>query len=141
MAGKTIAELVVGETASFTKTISEYDVYAFAGITGDMNPVHIDKVAAAASRFGARVAHGMLTASLLSTTIGARLPGEGTIYRSQSLKFIKPVFIGDTITATVVVAELLTEKNRVRLLTRCTNQDGELVAEGESLVSPPKAAE
>ena len=140
MSGRTIQQLRVGETACFSKTISEYDVYAFAGITGDLNPVHIDRVAAEASPFGKRVAHGMLTASLLSTVLGARLPGPGTIYLSQSLKFVKPVFIGDTVTATVEVAELLTEKNRVRLATRCTNERGEVVAEGESWVMPPKQA-
>lgn len=141
MSGKTIQELRVGDTASFSKTISEYDVYAFAGITGDLNPVHIDRVAAEASPFKARVAHGMLTASLLSTVLGAKLPGPGTIYLSQSLKFKQPVFIGDTVTATVEVAELLTDRNRVRLATRCTNERGEVVAEGESWVLAPKAAE
>lgn len=141
MVGKTIGELQVGESASFSKTISEYDVYAFAGITGDLNPVHIDRVAAEASPFGARVAHGMLTASLISTVLGARLPGPGTIYLSQSMKFMKPVFLGDTVTATVEVAELLTNKNRVRLTTRCTNERGEVVAEGESWVMAPTAAQ
>lgn len=140
MPGRTISELAVGDRASFTKTLGEYDVYAFAGITGDLNPVHIDRVAAEASPFGARVAHGMLTASLLSTVLGSRLPGEGTIYLSQSLKFLKPVYIGDTVTATVEVAELLVEKNRVRLATRCTNEKGDVVAEGESWVMPPRAA-
>ena len=137
--GKSVEELVIGETASFAKTISEYDVYAFAGITGDLNPVHIDRVAAEASPFGKRVAHGMLTASLLSTVLGARLPGPGTIYLSQTLKFLKPVFIGDTVTATVEVAELVPAKNRVRLATRCTNERGDVVAEGESWVMAPKA--
>lgn len=137
--GKSVEELVIGETASFSKTISEYDVYAFAGITGDLNPVHIDRVAAEASPFGKRVAHGMLTASLLSTVLGARLPGPGTIYLSQTLKFLKPVFIGDTVTATVEVAELVPAKSRVRLATRCTNERGDVVAEGESWVMAPKA--
>ena len=137
--GKSVDELVIGETASFAKTISEYDVYAFAGITGDLNPVHIDRVAAEASPFGKRVAHGMLTASLLSTVLGARLPGPGTIYLSQTLKFLKPVYIGDTVTATVEVAELVPAKNRVRLATRCTNERGDVVAEGESWVMAPKA--
>jgi 3-hydroxybutyryl-CoA dehydratase len=137
--GRTIDELAVGDTATFSKTISEYDVYAFAGITGDQNPVHIDRVAAEASPFGARVAHGMLTASLLSTVLGLRLPGPGTIYLSQNLRFLKPVYIGDTVTARVEVVELNREKNRVRLATRCTNERGEVVAEGESVVLPPKA--
>lgn len=137
--GKSVEELAIGETASFSKTISEYDVYAFAGITGDLNPVHIDRVAAEASPFGKRVAHGMLTASLLSTVLGAHLPGPGTIYLSQTLKFLKPVYIGDTVTATVEVAELVPAKSRVRLATRCTNERGDVVAEGESWVMAPKA--
>jgi 3-hydroxybutyryl-CoA dehydratase len=137
--GRTIAELSIGDTAAFSKTISEYDVYAFAGITGDLNPVHIDRIAAEASPFGGRVAHGMLTAALLSTVLGLKLPGPGTIYLSQSLRFRKPVYIGDTITARVEVAELNVDKNRVRLATRCTNERGEVVAEGESVVMPPKA--
>ena len=140
MPGRTITELSLGDRASFAKTLGESDVYGFAGITGDFNPVHINRVAAAASPFGDRVVHGMLTASLLSTAIGTYLPGEGSIYLSQSLRFLKPVFIGDTITATVEVAELVLEKNRVRLATRCTNQKDEVVAEGESWVMPPRAA-
>jgi 3-hydroxybutyryl-CoA dehydratase len=137
--GRTMEQLRVGDTASFTKTISEHDVYAFAGITGDLNPVHINRLAAEASPFGSRLVHGMLTASLLSTVLGLRLPGPGTIYLSQSLRFTKPVFIDDTVTAQVEVSELMVEKNRVRLATRCTNQRGEVVAEGESVVIPPKA--
>jgi 3-hydroxybutyryl-CoA dehydratase len=136
MNGKTVDEMQVGERASFTKTISEADVYLFAGITGDFNPVHVDRVAAEASAFKARIAHGMLTASLISTVLGTQLPGPGAIYLSQSLKFRAPVFFGDTITATVEVAELLPAKNRVRMHTSCANQRGEIVAQGESLLMP-----
>lgn len=139
MDGKTVDEMEIGERASFTKTISETDVYLFAGITGDFNPVHIDQVAAEASTFKARVAHGMLTASLISTVLGMRLPGPGAIYLSQSLKFRAPVHIGDTITATVEVAELLPGRNRVRMHTSCANQRGDIVAQGESLLMPRKA--
>jgi 3-hydroxybutyryl-CoA dehydratase len=139
MNGKTIDQMQVGERAHFTKTISESDVYLFAGITGDFNPVHIDAVAAEATPFKQRIAHGMLTASLISTVLGMQLPGPNAIYLSQSLRFKRPVFIGDTITAAVEVAELIEEKNRVRLTTRCTNQAGEVVAEGESLLMPRKA--
>jgi 3-hydroxybutyryl-CoA dehydratase len=135
-AGRTIHELAVGQKASFTKTISEHDVYAFAGITGDFNPVHVDAVAAAASPFGARVVHGMLTASLLSTVLGMHLPGPGAIYVSGSTTFKRPVFLGDTITAEVEVAELDVEKNRARFRTRCLNQHGKVVLEGESLLMP-----
>ncbi len=135
--GRTLAQLRAGDVASFSKTIAECDVYGFAGITGDLNPVHIDARAAAASPFGARVAHGMLTASLVSTVLGLRLPGPGTIFLSQSMRFLKPVYIGDTVTARVEVAELVPAKNRVRLLTRCSNQKGEAVGEGEAVVMAP----
>jgi 3-hydroxybutyryl-CoA dehydratase len=136
MNGRTVHEMNVGERARFTKTISESDVYAFAGITGDFNPVHIDEVAAAASPFGGRIAHGMLTASLISTVLGLHLPGPGAIYVSQSTRFKRPVHIGDTVTAEVEVAELMVEKNRARFATRCVNQRGEVVAEGESVLMP-----
>lgn len=137
--GRSASELRVGDAASFSKTISESDVYGFAGITGDMNPVHIDRQAAEASPFGGRVAHGMLTASLVSTVLGLRLPGPGTIFLSQSMRFLKPVYIGDTVTARVEVVEILEAKNRVRLTTRCSNQSGDTVGEGEALViaAPP----
>jgi len=136
MSGKTIQQMQVGDTASFAKTISESDVYLFAGITGDFNPVHVNQTAAEATQFGQRIAHGILTAGLISTVQGMTLPGPGAIYVSQSLKFKAPVFIGDTITATVEVAELLVERNRVRLATRATNQHGKTVAEGESVLMP-----
>ncbi len=135
--GRTIRELRLGDVASFSKTIAECDVYGFAGITGDLNPVHIDAQAAAASPFGARVVHGMLTASLVSTVLGLKLPGPGTIFLSQSMRFLKPVYIGDTVTAQVEVAELVAAKKRVRLVTRCTNQKGEVVGEGEAMVLAP----
>lgn len=138
MEGRTMADLEVGMKAEFTKTISESDVYLFAGITGDFNPVHVDRIAAEQSRFGGRIAHGMLTASLISTVIGMQLPGPGVIYLSQSLRFTAPVMLGDTVTAEVEVAEIMAERNRVRLATRCRNERGEVVAEGESLVMPRK---
>lgn len=139
LAGLTIDQVEVGRAEEFTKTISESDVYGFAGITGDFNPVHVDRVAAEASMFGDRIAHGMLTAALISTVIGMKLPGPGCIYMSQSLRFRAPVYFGDTITARAEVAEVVREKNRVRLATSCLNQKGEVVAEGESLVMPRKA--
>lgn len=137
--GLTIHDVAVGRTAEFTKTISEADVYAFAGITGDFNPVHVDQVAAEASMFGGRIAHGMLTAALISTVIGMKLPGPGCIYMSQSLRFTAPVRFGDTVTAVAEVAEINVEKNRMTLATKCINQKDEVVAEGESLVMPRKA--
>jgi 3-hydroxybutyryl-CoA dehydratase len=129
-------EVVVGQTAEFRKTVTETDVVLFAGITGDLNPAHIDEVAASASRFGGRIAHGMLSASFISTVLGTRLPGPGTIYLEQSLRFTAAVRIGDTVTARVEVAELL-PKRRARLTTTVLNQKGEPVVEGEALVMVP----
>jgi 3-hydroxybutyryl-CoA dehydratase len=138
MIGKTIDEIVVGDAAEFTKTISESDVYLFAGITGDMNPAHIDQVASEKTFFKGRIAHGMLSAGLISAVLGMQLPGPGTIYLSQELRFKAPVRIGDTVTARAEVVEVLAEKKRVRLSTTCTNQDGTVVLDGEALVMPPK---
>lgn len=138
MIGKTINELKVGDQASFSKTISESDVYLYAGITGDFNPAHIDETYARRTAFKTRIAHGMLTAGFISNVVGTQLPGPGTIYVSQSLKFMAPVVIGDTITATVEVIDILTEKKRVRLRTTCANQEGTVVLDGEALISPPR---
>lgn len=128
----------VGDRATRTKTISESDVYMFAGITGDFNPVHVDEVSARRTRFGGRIAHGMLTAGLISAILAMELPGPGTIYLSQTLKFLAPVRIGDTVTAQVEVLEI-DESKRLRLRTIASNQDGVQVIEGEALVVPPRA--
>src|SRR3972149_931315 len=120
--GKSIDELKIGEKASLAKTITESDVYAFAQISGDTNPLHIDKEYAAQSLFKERVSHGMLTAGLISAVIGTRLPGVGTIYLSQSLRFIAPVKLGDTIEAEAEVVAKQEERNRVTLRTMCRNQ-------------------
>lgn len=138
MKGKTIDELTPGQTASFTKTISETDVYMFAGITGDFNPAHIDETYAKTTAFKTRIAHGMLSAGLISNVLGNQLPGPGTIYLQQQLNFRAPVAIGDTITATVEVVEIIREKKRVRLKTVCTNQDQVVVLDGEAVISPPR---
>ncbi|MCG6928953.1 MAG: MaoC family dehydratase, partial [Desulfofustis sp.] len=127
-----------GDQASFSKTISETDVYLYAGITGDFNPAHIDETYAQKTAFKTRIAHGMLTAGFISNVVGTQLPGPGTIYVSQSLKFMAPVVIGDTITATVQVIDILPEKKRVRLKTTCANQEGTVVLDGEALISPPR---
>lgn len=127
-----------GAAAEFSKTVTEADVVLFAGITGDFNPVHVDATAAAGSPFGERVAHGMLSAAFISTVLGTRLPGPGCIYLSQSLRFVRPVRIGDTVTARAEVAEVVARKRRVRLATLCRNQDGETVVEGEALVLVPE---
>ena len=139
MIGQTIQELHVGQTAQFGKTISESDIYLYAGITGDQNPAHINESYARETFFKTRIAHGMLCAGLISAVLGNRLPGYGTIYIRQELNFIAPVRIGDTITARVEVIEIISAKNRVRLKTDCINQDGVLVIDGEAVVSPPKA--
>ena len=133
----TIEELKIGQTSSFSKTITETDVYLFAGITGDFNPAHINAQYAANTQFKERIAHGMLSASLISTILGTSLPGKGTIYLGQKVKFLSPVRLGDTITATVKVKELVKEKNRVILHTFCANQEGDLVVDGEATVLAP----
>jgi 3-hydroxybutyryl-CoA dehydratase len=128
------ADLAVGQQASFTKTVTEADIVLFAGITGDLNPLHVDQVWAARSRFGGRIAHGMLTAGFVSTVIGMYLPGRGAIYLRQSLSFTRPVRIGDTITARGEVLELIGDRHQVRLRTTVENQRAEIVLEGEALV-------
>ncbi|WP_297423391.1 MaoC family dehydratase [Clostridium sp.] len=138
MISKKINEINIGDEASFTKTITEYDVYAFAGIVGDFNAVHINKEYAQKTIFKERIAHGIICAGLISTVIGTYLPGEGTIYLNQGTKFIKPVYFGDTITAHISVIEKYEERNRIKLHTRCINQNNEIVIEGESIVMPPR---
>lgn len=139
MKGITINEMKIGDSASFTKTVTDTDVYMFAGITGDFNPAHVNQVEAEKGMFGKRIAHGMLSAGFISAVLGTMLPGPGTIYMGQELRFTKPVAIGDTITATATVAEMIIEKNRVILDTVCTNQNGEIVIKGKATVMPPKA--
>ncbi len=136
----TIRELKIGDQASTAKTISESDVYLFAGITGDHNPAHVNEVYASQTRFGRRIAHGILSAGLISAVLAMKLPGPGAIYLGQELKFVRPVYFGDTITATCTVSELLPEKNIARLETVCTNQDGAVVIKGTATVMPPSAA-
>lgn len=135
----TIQEMKIGDHASVTKTVSETDVYLLAGITGDLNPAHTNEVAASKTMFKTRIAHGMLGAGFISAVLGMYLPGPGTIYMGQELKFTKPVHIGDTVTATATVEEIILEKNRVILDTTVVNQDGEIVIQGKATVMPPKA--
>lgn len=127
-------DLEVGQSAHFTKTVTEADVVLFAGVTGDFNPAHVNEVAARESRFGERVAHGMLSAAFISTVLGTRLPGPGTIYVGQTLRFTAPVRIGDTVTARVTVRELEPERRRAYLDTVCTTHEGTVVVEGEAEV-------
>ncbi len=137
MIGKTIHEMKIGDTASMAKTVTECDIYQFAGITGDFNPMHINEEYAAGTFFKGRIAHGMLSAGFISAVVGMKLPGTGCIYISQTVNFKAPVRIGDTITTTAEVVELFVEKNRVRLKTTCTNQEGTLVTDGEALMLAP----
>jgi 3-hydroxybutyryl-CoA dehydratase len=127
----------VGEFAEFTKVFSEEDVFLFAGISGDRNPIHVDREFAAKTRFRERIAHGLLTAGTISAAIGMKLPGPGCLYLSQTLEFKAPVFLGDEITARVEIVEVVSEK-RLRMRTRCFNQDKVLVIDGEAMILPPR---
>ncbi|MBE0616798.1 MAG: MaoC family dehydratase [Proteobacteria bacterium] len=138
MIGKTFEELNVGDSDRFSKTVAESDIYLFAGVTGDFNPAHIDEAYAQGTFFKTRIAHGMLSAGFISAVIGTRLPGPGTVYLRQTLDFLAPVRIGDTVTATVEVIEKLEDKKRVRMKTTCVNQEGTYVLGGEAMVSPPR---
>lgn len=133
-------ELAAGQAATMEHTVTDAMLRAFADLTGDHNPVHLDEAVAAKSRFGGRIAHGMLSAGFISAAIATRLPGPGTIYLSQSLKFTRPVRIGDTVTTRVEVAEVMAAERRVRLRTRCVNQQGKTVVDGEALVMVPEDA-
>ncbi|MFS0574019.1 MaoC family dehydratase [Sporosarcina sp. 179-K 3D1 HS] len=130
----TYDEIRIGDRASFTKTISEYDIYQFAGVTGDFNPVHVDAEYAKTSIFKERIAHGILTAGFISNVLAMQLPGRDTIYLSQNLAFLAPVKIGDTVTAEVEVLEKKDSKRIIRLRTVVKNQRDELVIEGEAVV-------
>ncbi len=136
--GYTIDEVEVGQSASFTKTVTEADAYNYAGVSGDFNPAHINEEYAKNTFFKTRIAHGMISVGFISAVLGTKLPGPGTIYLGQDLKFLKPVRFGDTITATCTVEEIIKEKNRLTLRTVCTNQDGEVVIDGKALVLAPK---
>lgn len=128
-------KLKIGQFADFTKTVSESDVYNFAGIVGDFNSAHVNEVEAEKGIFGRRIAHGMLVGSLISTVLGTKLPGNGTIYLEQNLKFKKPVYFGDTVTAFVEVIEIINEEKGVyKLNTFVKNQENEVVTDGYAIV-------
>lgn len=133
------AELHVGQSESYARTVGEADILMFAGVSGDDNPVHLNAHYADASMFKGRIAHGMLSAAYISTVIGTRLPGPGSIYMSQNLKFKAPVRAGDTVTATCTITAIDEARRRITLATVCT-VDGKPVIEGEALVMLPKAA-
>ncbi|HZM99588.1 MAG TPA: MaoC family dehydratase [Pyrinomonadaceae bacterium] len=124
----------VGDSAEITKTIDEADIQAFAEVTGDHNPIHLDDEFAKTTRFGRRIAHGMLSASLISAVLANKLPGEGSIYLGQTLEFRAPVFPGDEVTARVTVREIREDKPIVKLETVCVNQRNEIVIRGEATV-------
>jgi len=133
--GYNLEDLSVGMNATFAKTITEADIVMFAGASGDNNAVHINEEFAQTTPFKGRIAHGMLTASVISAAIAGRMPGPGTIYMGQNLRFKAPVRPGDTVHATVTVRELFPEKGRVSLTTVCT-VNGKVVIEGDALVMP-----
>lgn len=137
--GLSYDKLDVGMKASFSKTISESDVYLFAGITGDFNPMHVNEEFAKQTPFGRRIAHGGLPQGLIAPVLGTKLPGLGTIVVEVTTRFKAPTFFGDTITASAEVAEKLEKKRRVRMTLVWTNQRGETVADGEALVIPPQS--
>src|SRR6058998_3472531 len=138
MIGKTIAELRPGDYAEIERHVDMEAIAEFIDAVGDYNPIHSDPAYAAATSFGEPIAPGIFTAGLISAAIGTMLPGPGAIYLSQSLKFLKPVKAGDTITARVEVLEVIRERNRLRLQTTCTNQRGEEVLAGEAWVMPSR---
>ena len=136
MRGKTYDEILIGDTAYFSKTMTESDVHSFSAITGDFNPIHVDDVYTMSSslgkKVGSRILQGMLSASLFSTLVGMFLPGKGSLYVSQTCNFKRPVKIGDTLRAECEVVNKL-EKRRILMHTRCLNQHGEVVVEGEAV--------
>lgn len=136
--GRTIEQIDSGDNASFPKTISETDVYLFAGITGDFNRAHLNNIEARKTIFGERIAPGLLTAGSISAVLGVQLPGPGTIYLGQDLRFLKPVKFEDTITAIVEVIEKNQKKNILKLKTKCINQDNDEVITGVATVMPRK---
>ena len=124
----------IGDSASISKTITDRDIQAFAEVTGDHNPIHLDDEYAAKTRFGSRIAHGMLSASLISSVLANKLPGPGSVYLSQTLKFVKPVLPGDSVTARVTVTGIRDDKPIITLETVCVNQHNEPVLKGEATV-------
>src|SRR5918994_3179639 len=117
--GYAFEDLAMGMTAVFSKTITEADLLMFAGVSGDTNPLHLDEEFASRTMFESRIAHGMLTASLVSTVLGTKLPGPGAVYVSQAIRFLAPVRIGDTVIARASVKELVPDKRRVHMTTIC----------------------
>lgn len=137
MSKRTFDDISVGDHAETTRTITEKDIIEFAAVSGDKNPAHLDEEYARKTPFKYRIAHGMYISSFISSVLGNQLPGHGTIYMSQALKFLAPVYINDAITTRVEVVKKIDGKRRVVLKTTCTNQDNIVVIDGEALVLPP----
>jgi len=135
---QTIHQLNTGDSAFISRRFSEEDVRAFAALTGDENPAHLDEAYASGTMFKTRIVHGMLVSSLFSALLGTRLPGLGTIYTGQTLQFRRPVYLNELITATITVKEILMEKNRVIFECKAVNEAGETVLLGEATVLPPQ---
>ena len=137
MQGLFLEDLSVGQQAMFGRTVTDADIAAFAGVSGDTNPIHLHDGFAKGTRFGQRIAHGMLGAGYISTVIGTKLPGPGAVYISQTLNFMAPVLVGDTITAVATVSAIDAQKRRVTLKTQCLNGD-KVVIDGEAVVLVPR---
>jgi 3-hydroxybutyryl-CoA dehydratase len=139
MNGLFLEDLKVGQSAMFGRTVTDADIAAFAGVSGDTNPIHLHDGFARTTRFGKRIAHGMLSGSFISTVIGTRLPGPGAVYVSQTMAFMAPVMIGDTITAVATVTAIDEKRRRVTLKTQCFNGE-KVVIDGEAVVLVPRRA-
>ena len=137
MHGLYLEDLKVGQSAMFGKTVTEADIMAFAGVSGDTNPIHLHDGFARSTRFGQRIAHGMLSGSFISTVIGTKLPGPGSVYISQTMNFMAPVLIGETITATATITAIDEKRRRVVLKTQCFNGD-KVVIDGEATILVPR---
>lgn len=137
MNGLYLEDLKVGMSAMFGKTVTEADIVAYAGVSGDTNPIHLHDGFARSTRFGQRIAHGMLSASFISAVIGTKLPGPGSVYISQTMSFMAPVLIGETITAVATVTAIDEKRRRVTLKTQCLNGD-KVVIDGEATILVPR---
>ena len=139
MNGLYLEDLKVGMSAMFGKTVTEADIVAFAGVSGDTNPIHLHDGFAKSTRFGQRIAHGMLSAGFISAVIGTKLPGPGSVYISQTMNFMAPVLIGETITAVATITAIDERRRRVTLKTQCLNGD-KVVIDGEAIILVPRRA-
>lgn len=138
LTGYTYEEIELGQTASFSKQVEEADIQMFSAVSGDVNPVHLDEEFAATTMFGGRIAHGMLTAGVISAALAMELPGPGCIYLGQTIRFSRPVKIGDRITVQLEVTAKRDDKKFISVSTEVINQDGQVVASGEAQLMPSR---